>query len=195
MIGSSNLDLYDEVDREIPIKGRRWVLSHITTFTPKDIERVVRMGLVITTHTNNYLYKGLNEQAQKLPKERRGEIVPLRSLLDAGVNVALATDNTPVSNFLPVSQTVRRIPYGMQERVAPEQALSRTDALRCATNNGAYLTFDEDKKGSLELGKYADLALLSADPLTVDEAAIADIRSLMTMVGGKIVYETSNWAG
>jgi predicted amidohydrolase YtcJ len=45
------------------------------------------------------------------------------------------------------------------------------------------------------LGKYADLALLSADPLTVDEAAIADIRSLMTMVGGKIVYETSNWAG
>jgi predicted amidohydrolase YtcJ len=195
MIGSSNLDLYDEVDREFPIKGRRWVLSHINLLTPSDIERVVCMGLVLTSHTNNYLYKGLNEQAQKLPAERRGEIVPLRSLLDAGVKVALATDNTPVSNFLPVSQTVRRIPYGMQERVAPEQALSRADALRCATNNGAYLTFDEDKKGSLDVGKYADLAMLSADPLTVDEAAIADIRSLMTMVGGKIVYETPDWAG
>jgi len=151
--------------------------------------------LVLTSHTNNYLYKGLSAQAQKLPPERRGEIVPLRSLLDAGVKVALATDNTPVSNFLPVSQTIRRTPYQKQERVAPEQALSRADALRCATNNGAYLTYDEDKKGSLEPGKFADLAVLSADPLTVEEERISDIRSLMTMVDGKIVYETQNWSG
>jgi predicted amidohydrolase YtcJ len=65
---------------------------------------------------------------------------------------------------------------------------------RCATNDGAYLTFDEDKKGSLEPGKLADLAVLSADPLTVEEAGIADIRALMTMVGGKTVYETPGWA-
>jgi predicted amidohydrolase YtcJ len=195
MIGSGNLDLYDEVDRTIPLKGRRWVISHFNLFTAADIERIVRMGLVLTSHTNNYLYKGLNAQAQKLPPERRGEIVPLRSLLDAGVKVALATDNTPVSNFLPVSQTIRRTPYQMQERVAPEQTLSRADALRCATNNGAYLTYDEDKKGSLEPGKFADLAVLSADPLTVEEERISDIRSLMTMVDGKIVYETQNWSG
>ena len=195
MIGSSNLDLYDEVDRQIPLKGRRWVISHISTFTASDIERIVRMGLVLTTHTNNYLYKGLNAQAEKLPPQRRGEIVPLRSLLDAGVKVALATDNTPVSSFLPISQTIRRTPYQMHERVAPEQALSRADALRCATSNGAYLTFDEDKKGSLEPGKFADLAVLSADPLSVEEESISDIRSLMTMVGGKIVYETQNWSG
>ena len=51
------LDLYDEVDREIPLKGRRWVIGHISTISPRDIERIVRMGLVLTTHTNNYLYK------------------------------------------------------------------------------------------------------------------------------------------
>jgi adenosine deaminase len=123
VIGSSNLDLYDEIDRQIPLKGRRWVISHISTFTASDIERIVRMGLVLTTHTNNYLYKGLNAQAETLPPQRRGEIVPLRSLLDAGVKVALATDNTPVSSFLPISQTIRRTPYQMHERVAPEQAL------------------------------------------------------------------------
>jgi predicted amidohydrolase YtcJ len=195
MIGSSNLDLYDEVDREIPLQGRRWVISHISTISPRDIERIVRMGLVLTTHTNNYLYKGLHAQAQRLPPERHGEIVPLRSLLDAGVKVSLATDNVPVSPFLPIWQAVARTSYQTKERIAPGEALSRADALRCATANGAYLTFDEHKKGSLETGKLADVAVLSADPLTTDESSIADTRSLMTMVGGRIVHETPNWLG
>jgi predicted amidohydrolase YtcJ len=195
MIGSGNLDLYDEVDREISLKGRRWVISHISTISPRDIERIVRMGLVLTTHTNNYLYKGLQAQAQRLPPERHEEINPLRSLLDAGVKVSLATDNVPVSLFLPIWQSIARTSYQTKTRVAPREALSRADALRCATANGAYLTFDEDKKGSLEAGKLADLAVLSADPLTVEEASIADTRSLMTMVSGRIVHETVDWLG
>jgi predicted amidohydrolase YtcJ len=195
MIGSSNLDLYDEVDREIPLKGRRWVISHISTIPPRDIERIVRMGLVLTTHTNNYLYKGLHAQAQRLPPERHGEIVPLRSLLDAGVKVSLATDNVPVSPFLPIWQTVARTSYQTKERIGAGEALSRADALRCATVNGAYLTFDENKKGSLEVGKLADLAVMSADPLVTEESSIPDTHSLMTMVGGRIVHETPNWLG
>ena len=195
MIGSSNLDLYDEVDREIPLQGRRWVISHISTIPPRDIERIVRMGLVLTTHTNNYLYKGLHAQAQRLPPERHGEIVPLRSLLNAGVKVSLATDNVPVSPFLPIWQTVARTSYQTKERIGASEALSRADALRCATVGGAYLTFDENKKGSLEVGKLADLAVVSADPLVTEESSIADTHSLMTMVGGRIVHETPNWLG
>ena len=195
MIGSSNLDLYDEVDREIPLQGRRWVISHISTIPPRDIERIVRMGLVLTTHTNNYLYKGLHAQAQRLPPERHGEIVPLRSLLNAGVKVSLATDNVPVSPFLPIWQTVARTSYQTKERIGAGEALIRADALRCATVNGAYLTFDENKKGSLEVGKLADLAVVSADPLVTEESSIPDTHSLMTMVGGRIVHETPNWLG
>jgi predicted amidohydrolase YtcJ len=195
MNGPPVLDLYDEVDREVPLKGKRWVIAHINDFSPKDVERIVRMGLVITTHTNNYLYKGLHVTAKRLPPERHAEIVPLRSLLDAGVKVSLATDNVPISNFLPVSQTIQRTSYVTKQRIAPAQALTRMEALRCATANGAYLTFDEDKRGTLQPGKYADLAVLSADPLTVDENRIADLTSLMTMVGGRIVHETAGWAG
>ena len=66
------------------------------------------------------------------------------------------------------------------------------EALRCATVNGAYLTFDEDKKGSLQAGKLADLAVFSADPLTVDENEIQNISSLLTMVGGKVVHEAKD---
>jgi predicted amidohydrolase YtcJ len=195
MIGVNNIDLYEEVDRQIPLKGRRWVISHISVLTPRDVERVARMGLVLTTHTNNYLFKGLHVQAQRLPSGRHAEIVPLRSLLDAGVTVSLATDNVPVSLFLPVAQTIERRSYVTKDRVAPEQALSRSEALHCATMGGAYLTFDEDKKGSLEPGKLADLVVPSADPLTVEESRIHETGALITMVGGKIAYETPDWAG
>ena len=195
MKGPPVLDLYDEVDREIPLKRKRWVIAHINTFSPHDIERIVRMGLVLTTHTNNYLYKGLHVQAQRLPPQRHGEIVPLRSLLDAGVKVSLATDNVPITPFLPIWQAIARTSYQTKERVAFEQALSRAEALRCATADGAYLTFDEQNKGSLEPGKLADLAVLSGDPLSVEESHVADLQSLMTMVGGRIVHETPGWPG
>jgi predicted amidohydrolase YtcJ len=195
MIGSRSLDLYEEVDREIALNGRRWVISHISTITPRETESIARMGLVLTTHTNNYLYKGLRELAQRLPPARHREINPLRSLTEAGVKVSLATDNVPVSPFLPISQAVARRSYQGGEPVAPGEALSRADALRCATINGAYLTFDEDKKGSLEPGKLADLAVLNADPLTVGEGGLAEIRALMTMVGGRVVHQAPNWPG
>ena len=195
MNGPPVLDLYDEVDREVRLKGKRWVIAHINDFSPKDVERIVRMGLVLTTHTNNYLYKGLHVHAKRLPPERHAEIVPLRSLLDAGVKVSLATDNVPITNFLPVSHTILRTSYVTKQRIAPQQALTRMEALRCATADGAYLTFDEDKRGTLQAGKYADLAVLSADPLTVEEGRIEGLTSLMTMVGGRIVHETPDWAG
>ena len=75
------------------------------------------------------------------------------------------------------------------DRIAPDQALSREEALRCGTKGGAYLTFEEDKKGSIEEGKLADMAVLSADLLTCPEEDIKDIVSDMTIVGGEVVYE------
>jgi len=183
------LDLYEEVDREIPLNGRRWVLGHISTLTPRDVERIARMGIVITTHTNRYILKEGHLLQKKLPAERHREIVPLRDLLDAGVKVALATDNVPVSMFWPIWQCTSRMNRYTNERVVPEQALTREEALRCATWNGAYLTFEEDEKGSLEIGKLADLTVLDANPLSIDENAIPDIASDMTMIGGKIVHD------
>jgi len=186
------LDLFEEVDREIPLNGRRWVLGHISVLAPRDIERIARMGIILTTHTNSNIYKQGHLWQQRLPKERHREITPMGNLLDAGVTLGLATDNVPVSMFWPIWQVVAR--EGLtKEHIAPEQAITRAEASRCSTASGAYLTFDEGKKGSLEPGKLADLAVLTADPLTVDGAGLRDISATMTMVGGKIVHETPNW--
>src|SRR5215470_10729323 len=189
------IDLLSEVDREIPLKGRRWVIGHISLLSPKDIEQIARMGLLVTPHTNEFLYKEGRATQAKLPTDQQGENTPLRDLLDAGVKVGLVTDNVPVSMFWPVWQSIARQDRVSNERVSPEQALTRVEALRCATYSNAFLTFDEDRKGSLEPGKLADLAVLSADPLTVEEKGIADISALMTMVGGRIVRETPSWFG
>ena len=187
------IDLLDEVDREVPLKGRRWVVVHISILSPRDIERIVRMGLVLTSHTNSNIYKEGHTWQARLPRERQRENTPLRDLIDAGVKVGLITDNVPISLFWPIWESVARLSRVTNERIAPEQSITRAQALRCATLNGAYLTFDEDKKGSLEPGKLADLAVLSADPLTVPESAIRDITADMTMVGGKIVHQGPTW--
>jgi predicted amidohydrolase YtcJ len=189
------IDIFEAVDRKVPLKGRRWVVGHIGLLSPRDIEQIARMGLVITPHTNSSIYKDGHLLQQRLPPERHREITPLRDLLDAGVHVGLVTDNVPVSLFWPIWESVARLARVTNERVAPDQAITRAEALRCATINGAYLSFDEDKRGSLEPGKLADLAMLNANPLTVEEKSIADITSLMTMVGGRIVHESPNWNG
>jgi predicted amidohydrolase YtcJ len=189
------IDLLSEVDREVPLKGRRWVVGHFSILSPKDIEKIVQMDLLVTAHTNQFLYKEARATQAKLPPDRQQENTPLRALLDAGVKPGLVTDNVPVSMFYPVWQAVARRERVTNERVSPEQAITRAEALACATIHNAYLTFDESKKGSLEPGKLADLAVLSADPLTVEEDDIREIKSLMTMVGGKIVHETPGWSG
>jgi predicted amidohydrolase YtcJ len=189
------IDLLYEVHREVSLKGRRWVVGHISILSPRDIERIVQMDLLVTAHTNQFLYKEARATQAKLPPDRQQENTPLRALLDAGVKPGLVTDNVPVSMFYPVWQAVARRERVTNERVSPEQAITRAEALRCATLHNAYLTCDESRKGSLEPGKLADLAVLSADPLTVAEDDMREIKSLMTMVGGRIVHETPGWSG
>ena len=126
------LDLYEEVDREIPLKGRRWVISHISMTSPREIERIARMGLVLTTHTNNYLYKGLDASLRSACRRSAiDDIMPLRSLREAGVKVSLATDNVPVSLFLPISQSDRA--HGLPDQDARRrQRGAQPRRMRCA---------------------------------------------------------------
>ena len=186
---SEFLPLFEEVASRAPIGSLRWVLGHINTLSPDEIRRVADLGLVLTTHTNRYIHKQSHITRDEIGRERENDIVPIRSLLEAGVHTALATDNVPTSLFFPVWQSVARQNLHTGERIAPDQALSREDALRCATVEGAWLTFEEDRKGSLEAGKLADMAVLSDDPLTCPEDAIKDIVAETVIVGGKIVHE------
>ena len=183
------LGLYEEVNRIVPLRDRRWVLEHISVLTDDEIHRIRDLGLVVTTHTNSYIAKQGDILRARVGAEAEDTIVPLRKLRDAGVTVALATDNVPTTLFNPIAQTVTRLDRYARREIAPSQRLTREEALRAATTGGAWLTFEEREKGTLEPGKLADLAVLSDDPLTVDESRIAGIVADVTVVGGRVVFE------
>jgi predicted amidohydrolase YtcJ len=189
VIGPKFLDVFEQVNREVPIADKRWCIGHLDVMNEDQIRRAADLGVVMTTHTNRYIYKHGHILREELGADRLDDIVPLRRLLDAGVNIGLATDNVPTTLFYPIWHTVSRWNMFSEDRIAPNQALSREEALRCATMGGAYLTFEENEKGSIEDGKLADMAVLSADPLTCAEEDLKDIVAETTIVGGKVVYE------
>jgi predicted amidohydrolase YtcJ len=165
------------------------VLGHLSVMTAEDVSRVRDLGLAVTTHTNRYLLKQGHQLKQKLGPGAENDIVPLRRILDAGVPLALATDNVPISLWHPIWHTVARRNRYTGETIAPEQALTREEALRCATVGGAALTFEEGDKGTIEPGRRADFIVLSDDPLTCSEDALPEIVAGTTVVDGKVVYD------
>ncbi len=183
------LDLYEEVDRIVPIRDQRWIIGHLSVLTKEQISRIRDLGLVVTTHTNRYIWRTGAKMMESVGPGNETTISPLASLQAAGVPFCLATDNVPVSLFHPIWHSIARLERTEGRVIAPSEKISRQDALRAATIHGAYITFDEKVKGSLEPGKLADFACLDKNLLTVPEEEIKDITADFVVVGGETVYE------
>jgi predicted amidohydrolase YtcJ len=197
-IGANALPLYSEVARQRAVSGRRWVIGHVGALSGHDIAQLAAMNACITTHTNRFIYRQGCEFAGTpcgAATARRGmvprsavELVPLRSLMNASIVCALGSDNTPVSMFYPIWEAVARKCQNCGTPIGAAEAITRQQALHAATMGGAYVCGDEKSRGSIEPGKLADLAVLSADPLTVSEDSLRNIVSELTIVGGNTVY-------
>ena len=183
------LDLYERVNRAVPIVDRRWIIEHIGVYGAEEIARIRALGLVLTSYTGRYIWQDGAALARELGPGGASRIAPLRALREAGVHVALSTDNVPPSLFDSIHHAVARKPRGATAAVGPDQCLTREEALACASREGAYLTFEEGLKGTLEVGKLADVAVLDGDLMTIPEDAIPGIRADLVVVGGAVVLE------
>jgi len=182
------LDLYEAVDKRAPIAGQRWLIEHIGMFTRDEIARIHDLGLVLQAYSSKWIAQDGEALRARLGEENTSRVLPLRDLIDAGIHVSLATDNVPPTLFVPIHHAVTRLTdAGLA--LAPDQAISRIEALACASREGAWLSFEENVKGTIETGKFADLAILSDDLLTVEEARIPEITADVTMTGGRVVHE------
>jgi len=117
-------------------------------------------------------------------------IAPWRSLMEAGVPIAAGTDNIPYNPFYTLWVMMARRERLEGRVVGPDQRLTAEQGLRALTIEGARLSFEEDIRGSIETGKLADIAVLSADPSRVPIDEIKEIESDLTIVDGRIVHET-----
>jgi predicted amidohydrolase YtcJ len=183
------LELYEAAAREAPIHDLRWVIAHPITIDREQAARLAGLGIVVTTHTNAYLWKKASEILKRIGREKEEILCPIRSLLDAGVKVSLATDNVPVSMWPCIWQAVERIDRDTAAVLAPGQRISREEALQCATVNGAWLCMDEEERGTLEPGKLADMIVLDENPLNIEASRIQHIEPAMTIAGGRVAWE------
>jgi len=191
------LDAYDAADRIASIKERRFTVTHGNFPNPAAIARAKKLGVLFDIQPF-WLYLDGAAIKDVFGPDRMKDFQPLRSLIDAGIVVGGGSDHmirfdprdatNPYHPFLGMWIAItRKTTDGMV--LNPEQRISRMEALKMWTWNGAYLMFAEKDRGSIEAGKLADLVVLSKDYSTCPEDEIKDIEALRTVVGGKVVYD------
>lgn len=190
------LDAYEAADREHPLRERRFTVTHGNFPDAQAIARAKQLGVVFDCQP---AWHHLDAPVLKdvLGPQRMAHFLPLRSLFDAGVIVAGGSDHmvrfdpristNPYHPFFSMWMAITRQTVDGSV-INPEQRITRAEALRLWTLNGAYLSFAEKRKGSIEPGKLADLVVISKDFLSCPTAEIKSIETLLTIVGGKVVY-------
>jgi predicted amidohydrolase YtcJ len=181
------LSAYEAADAEKPIAGRRWTIEHGFIPQPDQFPRMKKLGLVISAQ--NHLYLAGPSLVSYWGPARAARTTPMRTYLDQGLIVGGGTDSAvvPYPPLWVIYHFVSRatISGGV---LGADQKITRKEALQVETINNAYLTFEEQTKGSIEPGKLADLVVLPDDILTCPEKRIEQMQIAMTMVGGKVVY-------
>lgn len=178
--------LADALERN-PRDDHRHYLNHFSMRPPElTMELMAEHGIHITQQPN-FTYTLEGRYVENLDGWRLQHNNPLRSPMDHGITVAISSDILPIGPMVGIYAAVTR--KGMTGNVyGPEEAITREEAIRAYTASGAFLNFEENVKGSLQSGKFADMIVLSDDILTVDEEKIMDIVVEQTYVDGKLVY-------
>ena len=177
----------DRINKDIPLAPKRPVIIHSQFPSEQNMKDVARIGIVPTTVTN-FLWGQGNNYIKYYGKENANKAIPMKSWLEHNVPVVQSCDYGPHNGMFIIWQSIARKNGWTGETLGPQETITREQALRIFTNNGARITFGEDKIGSLENGKFADMAVLDRDILTVPLDQIKDIKVIATLVGGKEVY-------
>jgi predicted amidohydrolase YtcJ len=178
----------ETVDEQVSIRDRRFVLQHLSFVSEDHQNRIKALGILPTFLPGKTMWNTGLKRTKGLDEATVNTFLPLRSLTNKGIRFAFATDNVPIDPLHTLGAAITRKDGASGKVIAPDQKISRENALRAFTINAAALSFEEQSKGSIEAGKLADLAVLSADFLTVPADDIRHIDVLMTIVGGEIVY-------
>jgi predicted amidohydrolase YtcJ len=179
--------ILERVAKHYPIGERRWVIEHISKASERDLNAIKAMGVAVTLIPAHYLWK-VGHTFASLDDQQLDLLSPARGLIELGVPVSAATDAVPNDPLFCMWVMLARKDRRSGKVMGANGALTNEAALRLLTVNGAWLTFEEDRKGPLLPGYFADIAVLSGNPLNVSAEGLLDIRCVATMVGGRWVH-------
>jgi predicted amidohydrolase YtcJ len=182
------LGVYEQLQREFPRRDPRLRIEHCTLVTPELVRRIKAAGVIPLPFAGYVFFHG--EKMHFYGDDRLKHMFAMRDFLDAGIKAAPGSDYTasPAEPMLWLRSEVTRTDasgrtWGANQRITVEEAI------RCSTVHGAYASFEEGIKGSLEPGQLADLVVWDHDLLTIDPAGFMSVKAERTMVGGRWVYE------
>jgi predicted amidohydrolase YtcJ len=185
----TTLRVYERLQRESPRLDPRFRLEHCTVVNDSLITRIKTLGAIPTPFSTYVYYHG--EKMRYYGAERLNYMFALRSFLDAGIRATQASDYPP-GEFIPMmalqSEVTRTDTKG--HVWGPKQKITVEEAIRVGTINGAYASYEENLKGSIEVGKLADLVVLGRDPLKENPSTLVTIPVERTMAGGRWTFES-----
>jgi len=189
------LNVFEAVNREVPFKGLNWFFDHCETISDRNLERVKALGGGIAIqHRMAYQGEYFMDRYGKKAAERTP---PVRRMLDLGIPVGAGTDATRVASYNPwvsLYWLVTGKTVGGVSMYLENNRLSREQALRLYTQGSSWFSSEAGKKGAIAVGQLADLVALTDDYFSVPEERIKSIQSVLTVVGGKIVHATEEFA-
>jgi predicted amidohydrolase YtcJ len=189
------LDVFERVNRDVPIAELRWSIAHLNDASEASLRRMRALGVGWTVQ--DAMYFGGDALVRNQGPDAGKRMPPVNLGQRIGVAIGGGTDAHRVASYNPFTSLQWFVDGKTVGGVAirgPEETPSREDALRFYTLGSAWFSHDDGERGSLEPGKLADLAVLSADYLTVPSDEIGRIESLLTMVGGRVVYAAHPFA-
>jgi predicted amidohydrolase YtcJ len=180
--------VWEQINQETPLAPLRWSLAHVPGIDEETLKRLAAMGVGVSAAGSRYT-------ATTPPRTSPSEISPFRRLVHSGIRLGYGSDGGTVAPLNPWPHLYYMVTgkNSAGELVADGQSLTRMEALRLYTSSQPWFTGEEDKLGSIEVGKLADIVVLSEDFFDVEKVpdeAIKRIHSLLTIVGGKVVYRS-----
>jgi predicted amidohydrolase YtcJ len=183
------LDQIEAINKEHPIKNLRWVLAHVNQIDASQLERMKKLGMYAAVNpwaviNGAIMHEGFGDGAYDMP--------PLSTIQNSGIVWGFGTDGSAANQYLPFTTLYFAVTGKMAGGAKViRQTISREDALIAYTRKNANFVFEENNLGSIQPGKLADLVALDRDYLTVPADQIKNIKPVLTMVGGRIVYDAA----
>jgi predicted amidohydrolase YtcJ len=183
------LDQIEQIHKEYPVKNLRWTLAHVNQLNASHLERMKKLGMYAAVHPWAVINGGINHAVFG---DAASDMAALSTIQNSGIMWGFGSDGTRANQILPFTTlwwAVTGKMVGGTQVLRQTQTISREDALIAYTRRNAFFLFQEDNLGSIQAGKFADLVVLDRDYLTVPVDQIKDTKAVMTMVGGRIVYD------